>query len=462
MRILQVIHQFPPHSSQGSEVYCLNLSRELAKSAEVRVFHVSNVARRWRRRLQRESPLGIAAYHCVDRRDYSRLAAWENPFLRRSFDSVLAEFRPDVVHFHHYLSLGDDLVSRARASGAAVVYTLHDYGLICPNALLLRDDGAICGKNDPEFFRDCCPVLIRVGRAPRGGLAAELPSLARWRLYARQQRSARVRAALGAAVELAARFTNGDDGATERRKRDFYFTHTRRIFSDAQLFVAPTRFLLERYASSGLARAKLVHSDYGMRPFEPPRRGPRHGPPRFAYIGALHPHKGIEVALEAFRMLPEARLDVFGSSFGSPISENYTRRVTTAVAPNVRFRGAYDNDRVGEVLAEVDVLVVPSLWFENSPLTIHEAFIAGVPVVASGIGGMAELVRDGIDGLHFRVGDAHDLREKIRTLIDDPGLLERLRGGIRPQKTIETDAAEVRSRYERLTRGEGGSFAASS
>src|SRR5688572_30346572 len=102
MRILQVIHQFPPYSSQGSEVYCLNLSRELIKKDEVRVFHVSNAPGRWRRRLVREQHLGIPTYYCVDLSDYARVANWPNPFLQTSFKTALDEFAPDIVHFHNY------------------------------------------------------------------------------------------------------------------------------------------------------------------------------------------------------------------------------------------------------------------------------------------------------------------------------------------------------------------------
>src|SRR5689334_22759186 len=109
LRILQVIHQFPPYSSQGSEVYCCNLSQQLSLADEVRVFHVSNTTQRGGRRLAHESHKGMAIYHCVDGAEYSRLADWPNRFLRDSFQSVLKEYAPAVVHFHNFISLGDDL-----------------------------------------------------------------------------------------------------------------------------------------------------------------------------------------------------------------------------------------------------------------------------------------------------------------------------------------------------------------
>jgi glycosyltransferase involved in cell wall biosynthesis len=451
LRILQVIHQFPPYSSQGSEIYCDQLSRELARTEDVRVFHVSNAPHDLWRRLRRETIRGLSTYHCVDGGKYARLADWPNRFLRRSFQTALDDFRPEIVHFHNFLSLGDNPTTLAAAGGAAVVYTLHDYGLICPNALLLRDDGVLCGKQDPDFFQHCCPVLIRAsGRGRRTPWTARLPSLARWRFYAHQQHRPWLRACLRSVTDRAAAVLGDPRHSRLERKRDFFLAQTRRIFHEVDLFLAPSEFLRERYVSCGVPRHKIEFLRYGMRHF-PAARRPGAGSVRFGYIGALHPQKGIELLLEAFRDLDvAARLDVFGSSFGSPISENYWRRISDGTMPNVFLHGQYDNGRVGEILAGLDVVVVPSIWYENSPLTIQEAFIARVPVITANEGGMAELVRDGIDGLHFRLGDAADLRRKLRYVAMHPDVLERLRDGIPAVPGIEAHAATLLGRYRTL------------
>ena len=453
MRILQVIHQFPPYSSQGSEVYCNSLSRELARTEDVRVFHTSNASLDWWRRMRRETIKGLATYHCIDGGEYARLADWPNHFLRRSFRAALDDFRPEVVHFHNFLSLGDHLVTLARTSSAAVVYTLHDYGLICPNALLLRDDGALCAKQDADFFRDCCPVLIRTDEPRREPpWTARFPSLARWQLYARQNPSRLLRPLLLAATNRAVRWLGNPRRAHFDGKRDFFLTHTRRICRDVDLFLAPSEFLLGRYVSCGFPRAKVALMKNGLRHFPAVRRKYR-GPVRFGYIGALHPQKGIDLLLEAFRQVGhDASLHVFGSVFGSPISQSFWRRVRDQAIPNVFFHGAYDNDRVGEVLADLDVIVVPSFWYENSPLTIQEAFIAGVPVITADAGGMAELVREDVNGLRFRRGDVEDLRATLDRVASNPEILDRLRRGIVPGPTIEEHAAEIRERYRGLLR----------
>lgn len=451
VRILQVIHQFPPYSSQGSEVYCHTLSKYLSRFDEVSVFHVSNVPNRWPRRLVRHTHDGLSRFHCIDGGEYARSADWPNQFLQEQFRRTLRECTPEIVHFHNYVSLGDDLVSLARASGAAVVYTLHDFGLICPNSLLLRADGRLCGKGDPDFFQDCCPTLIRTSRNGTHLISAHVPSLARWRLYASQHARPAVRAALSTAVRAAEAVLGDPVRSHVARKRDFYFTHTRRIFQDVDLFLAPSEFLRQRFVQCGVHADKIVCARYGMRPFSRATRQESPGRVRFGYIGALHAHKGIELLLAAFQGLGDrATLHIHGSAFGSPISESYWRRISAAPSDGVVFHGAYDNANIGAILAALDVVVVPSLWFENSPLTIQEAFIGGVPVVTANQGGMAELVRDGVDGLHFKLGDAADLRAKLAYLADRPERIEELRKNIPDVPTIDQQAAAVRAHYARL------------
>ncbi len=97
------------------------------------------------------------------------------------------------------------------------------------------------------------------------------------------------------------------------------------------------------------------------------------------------------------------------------------------------------------MLVELDALVVPSVWYENAPLVISEAFAAGLPVVASRLGGMAEAVRDGIDGLLFAPSDPGDLARVLRALATEPGLLDRLAAGVRAPRPLATEISDLLS-----------------
>jgi glycosyltransferase involved in cell wall biosynthesis len=189
------------------------------------------------------------------------------------------------------------------------------------------------------------------------------------------------------------------------------------------LFVAPSRFLRERFIEFGVAPEKILYKDNGfdLTPFLAVRRRPRSDRRvGFAYIGTLAEHKGVHVLVEAFNHIDPALVEL--RVYGNPeVFPEYTARLRVlATHPGIFFVGGFDNREIGCILAEVDALVVPSLWFENSPLTIHEALLAGIPVIASDLGGMAEYVEHGRTGLLFRPGDVKDLRDQLEWFIHHP------------------------------------------
>jgi glycosyltransferase involved in cell wall biosynthesis len=212
---------------------------------------------------------------------------------------------------------------------------------------------------------------------------------------------------------------------------------------------------LRRAGGLEVTPARILFSDNGMAAAQV-RTVPRvpSDAIRFGYFGTISDWKGIHLIVEAFNGLPEAGLE--GKIYGDlTFLPDYSRRLRNERRNlALRFLGRFPNAQIAEVLAEIDVLIVPSVWFENSPLTIHEAFIAGVPVVCSDRGGMAELVADGKNGLHFRLGDAVDLRRKLQRFLDEPGLLADLRGDFPAVKDIASDARDMVERYNALIAGQ--------
>jgi glycosyltransferase involved in cell wall biosynthesis len=232
----------------------------------------------------------------------------------------------------------------------------------------------------------------------------------------------------------------------------------RAMCAEVDHFIAPSRFLAERYFDFGIPRERVSVSDYGF-DVEALRAAPRPDPDptsplRVGYIGTWIPSKGVHVLIEAFRDFDaaQATLDVHGYAVpydGFEDYEGHLRRLARG-APSIRFRGAYEPRDTRALLEALDLVVVPSIWYENSPLTIHEAFLAGVPVIASNHGGMQELVAHGVSGLTFRVGDPRSLREAIERLVRDRALLAQLRRGLPSVKSIAEDASEIRAIYSRL------------
>jgi GT2 family glycosyltransferase len=204
----------------------------------------------------------------------------------------------------------------------------------------------------------------------------------------------------------------------------------------------------------GIPAERLVRCQQGIAlpPFVPRRPRPL-APLHLAFAGGFQPTKGLHVLLDAVDRQPAGSivLDVLGSAGGYHGDDGYVESMQRRLGhPAIRRLGPVPHDRMPAVLADVDVLVVPSVWIENAPFIIREAFACGVPVVASDLGGMAEMVRHEIDGLLFAPGDASSLATQIGRLTAEPGLLDGLRSRIVRPMSIEEDAARLRDTYARV------------
>jgi glycosyltransferase involved in cell wall biosynthesis len=238
--------------------------------------------------------------------------------------------------------------------------------------------------------------------------------------------------------------------------------HIREISDSVDLFIAPSQYLLGRFRREfGLASEKTVYLDYG---FDHERLGGRCRRREedfvFGYIGTHTPQKGMNLLIEAFsRLRGPARLRLWGRSNGQVTNglKLMTSRLPVQCSVRVEWLPEYRNvDIIKEVLNNVDAIVVPSIWAENSPLVIHEAQQARVPVIAANLGGMAEYVQHEVNGLLFAPRDSVELARQMQRFVDDPDFAARLgkRGYIKSDSgdvpSIEEHVGGVTSLYERV------------
>ena len=225
------------------------------------------------------------------------------------------------------------------------------------------------------------------------------------------------------------------------------------MLQKVDVLISPSQFLRQKYIEFGVPAEKIVHSRYGIDLSASRDERSRRGVLVFGYMGTLMPTKGVHVLVDAFGEVPKeaAELRVYGgppNQFHEGYAELMERKAQDK--ENIHMMGEYDIDDTGSILEQLDVLVVPSIWHENSPLTIQEAFIAHVPVITSNIGGMAELVTDKVSGLLFRVRDELDLRSKIMMLVAQPNLVTEMSRNTPPIKSVNDQVAELEQIYEGL------------
>ena len=405
LKILVVIHGFPPYYMAGSEVYAFNKCIELSKRHEIIVF--TRIEDEFQKSyfLSESIENGIRIIR-VNKpgRDYTFRSKYQDFKIAQIFRGYIEKLQPDLVHINHLSHLTTLIIDIVDEYHIPLVFTLHDYWMMCIRGQLIKDDYSLCTGPNIEKCMTCNLKYFTLEEQAKHEVQRWLKMLSN-------------------------------------------------VNQKVNLFIAPSRFLRNMYIIYGIPENKIRYMDYGF------NKGLVNGVQkflskkvRFGFLGRIIPVKGISLLIDAFNELDhsKAELNIYGKL---PSSSMYLkkRRINTAI----HFKGGYNYINISKALSNIDVLVVPSLWYENSPLVIHEAFIAKIPVITSNLGGMAELVTHEKNGLLFKPRDVEDLKDKINMFIQNPELVEKY-----SQETyvrsIQEDVEEIKKLYLNLLRKKEG------
>jgi glycosyltransferase involved in cell wall biosynthesis len=228
-----------------------------------------------------------------------------------------------------------------------------------------------------------------------------------------------------------------------------------KVVDRAHHLIAPSQFLAKRMVAWGAPADRIVHLANGLdtRGVQPRVRH-RPNKPRFAFIGGLAPQKGVHILVEAFNELESmAQLQIYGDLDQFP---DYADRLQAAArSPHISFHGRLDRAGIWQVLSEIDALLMPSIWYENAPVVIQEAFAAGTPVIASRLGAITEWVRHNENGLLVSPGDAQAWHMALSRLCEDPALVEKLSAHTPQPMTIDEHVDRILGRYRLALAGGG-------
>lgn len=434
VRVLLVVHQFFPFFTAGTEVLTLGVARELRlRGHDVHIVtgHPGSSdlseSERWVR--DRFDGFDVDRFHHADvpmqgQRSIIEISS-DNALAAQHFARVLSEFQPDQVHYFHLNRLGTGLILAAEAAGVRQSFTPTDFWAICPLAQLRLPDGRLC--DGPSQHAGNCVKHF----AQNPTRAAPI------RLFARGLPTALADALVPLAkAEQAARYPLLAEVRALSERMEKTISRLNRL----QHIVVPNAFMRAKLLEYGLRPDLMVESAFGV---ELPgivskRVGQNYvgRPLRVGFIGTLAPHKGAHVLLSAFALLPRGScsLRIYGNLKEFP---DYAKELVAQAAgrSDIDFAGTFPNAAIFDVLADLDVLVVPSLWYENTPLVVYSAQAVGKIIVASDHPGIAAAVRHEVDGLLFPPGNARALARLLHRLTSDQELRERLAAHVRPPRS---------------------------
>ncbi|GLI21741.1 glycosyltransferase involved in cell wall biosynthesis [Xanthobacter flavus] len=432
MRVALYVHCYFPDHFYGTESYTRTVARELKALGHEPVVVTATFPSEPAQGalVERDSFDGIPVIR-IDRNVHPNAALRDTfhlPALRFIHERILRDIRPDIVHVCHLINHTTALLEVTGRLGLPTVATFTDFFGFCFNNKLDAADGSLCAGPDADRA-NCVACAFFAGGKDKGPVQGLLRAV--------------VPPVVARAPRLAPADWRGTIAALKERPG-----HLAAAYSAYAGALTPTRFMLESYRRSDI-RVPLDLCRFGIdidRAPKPERTG---GPLRLGFIGQLAPHKGLHLLLEAMKSAPAdaLSLDIYGDERMDPA---YAGEVRAAAAGlQVAFRGTFPVERMAAVLAEIDVLVIPSVWVENSPLILLQALATHTPVLVSDVEGMSEFVENGVNGFTFTKGSVKALYGRLEAFTRDPGLARTLSAGTRYDRTSRHMVEDVVAFYDR-------------
>jgi glycosyltransferase involved in cell wall biosynthesis len=443
VNILLVSHFFPPNRIGGAEKIALNYAIHLKKLGH-RVQVVT--AGDWDVGEQYWNGFTDEKYQDISvrrfnlnwkRADDPNKYLYDNPVTEKFFEEWLDQWKPDIVHIVSLLTLSASIIRPIKKRRIPLVFTLVDFWLACPKNILVRHDNSLCNGQTSGW--DCTNCLMQESRMYRGVyyLIREEATRSVFQWASRNRRISKNRGLRGLALNM------------DERKRILAD-----IAGQVDYIAAPSAFLGRTIEETGLVAGKIPVISYGhdLSWLESMPQKSLSKTVRVGYIGQIIRLKGLHILIAAFLEAgagSSASLQIYGSLESDPHYATQLKSLAGS-ADNIQFMGAYTHDRLGDILSNIDVLVVPSQWHENNPLVVQEAFASKTPVIGSNVGGISEFVHHDFNGLLFQYDSVKELKAALQQVIFHPDVLSRFRACIEPVKDIKDEVNQYVEVYQQL------------
>lgn len=442
MKIVFFVHCFFPHHFYGTETYTLGLAQYYQASGHditvvTAIFqgepHAADLVTKYEYQ-------GIPVV-CIDknRLPHSRVKeTYYQPEMRGVLERILRDLGPDLVHVTHLINHTAALLEVTKKLGIATYATFTDFFGFCLNNKLEAANGALCAGPSPS--RTNC-LACHLKDASHRAQADSWSRLAKRPLLAQL---------LAAGANWARRLPTLKGGPIDGLVEDILQRPDTLIglyngsYSGA---VAPTQFLRRAYENNGInVPMRNIWFGVDIDRSQKPKRSQRHKPV-IGFIGQIAPHKGTDLLVKAFQRLPRnrAELRIYGPTDQDPGYMSTLKSLGTGY--DIHFMGTFPKEAMAEILRDMDLLVIPSRWYENSPLVLLNALATHTPVLVSDVEGMTEFLVAGENGHSFKRGSVDNLEKYLRDLITTPDNLYSLANTTKYERTPKIMAEETLAVY---------------
>lgn len=393
MHILKIIHGYPPNYNAGSEVYSQSICNELSKYHRFSVFtREENPYQPCFKIRKQEINTNLTLYFVNNPQGKD---GYRHKQMDKNFAELISEIKPEIAHIGHLNHLSTGLIDELNKQNIPIVFTLHDFWLMCPRGqFLTRSIGKehnfqLCEKQDNVKCAIDCYKVYFSGREKNENFEINY-----WSNWIHQR-----------------------------------MIETRSIINKVDLFIAPSNYLRDRFVKDfNIPETKILCLDYGF-PNEyliQTKKSKINSFFTFGYIGTHIPSKGVNLLIDAFKKNDKpSKLLIWG--YKDEQSSNALKQMTVGYEKCIEFRGKYINQNLAnEVFSQIDCIIVPSIWGENSPLVIHEAQACKIPVITANFGGMKEYVQHQVNGLLFEHRNVDSLAEQLSFAISNPEIMKTL------------------------------------
>ncbi len=344
-----------------------------------------------------------------------------NTKIESLFLTIIEEIKPDIIHFHELESLTGSLLSIARGLKIPYLVDIHNYWYLCPQRDLIDTNKKVCTDWNEGIKCTTCKVLpsssrvgwMFVGYVRDTFLGGLLDKLVRT-YYTRRIKQEAYRVMV----------TSEKDAELYKRRREFFISE----LNAAGALIFPSKRTCEIYSFYGIRNPDsyvLLPLNKNFNIIKPKKIGEirKQDVLRFGYIGSVIPNKGVHIIINAFEQLEAkylSRCHLYIYGHGDPA---YIEHLKKSGLQNIFFYGSYLPDEINNVLENIDVAIIPSLWEDCSPVVLTELQLSKTPILGSRIGGIEERIKHGINGYLFEPGNSRELSHYLRLLVDSPHLV---------------------------------------